>query len=477
MNNYTDDNFILAPAANSRMSTLRGLSSISFENGTLRGFSSVPREIQDLPPHVELVPAPRAKPKPEVAISNFKIEFDHGEKYHPGMDIKGKVVMDVWSSVTIRYVEFVLEGKATARIFKAGSKFVQRTKTETYLHKKILLLQPANGKPSMTLSPGKYVSTFMYKLPANIPSTVRQADLGGGHVFSITYSAQANVCDFIPNSKYGRKNDKYARVVKSIKSSFIVVPDTDYQSVPGALDPISHAEQVNLLCGCLSGESTSVLVKLNHQVYTVGDIMRLHLEIYTPNPNRIGEIEAQFEQKIVIRCGSDNQVRNKRTLIRAVDTMRERKYKTETRISEHTVRKQKNHENIYKTGFKIPIPGNIIPSLLPYSRIVDIYYFMAINISFRKLGGHLQLRIPLTITPAMDPDIHQQQSQHIPLFNKPIIQFPHFAKKNPLRESRVSLSSTTTIASQESTLRKFKDKKQRRKHEKVRVTHKNFLGF
>ncbi len=105
--------------------------------------------------------------------------------------------MDVWSAIHIQFVEFVITGKGTVRVFKDTSTFLERPRNEIYLDKKIILIGPQNGSKGqgVTLTPGRYVSSFKYRLPETLPPTVHQFDMGHGYVFDISYHVQAHVCD------------------------------------------------------------------------------------------------------------------------------------------------------------------------------------------------------------------------------------------------------------------------------------------
>ena len=59
----------------------------------------------------------------DMAISNFSIKFEHEGKLRPGDEIKGQVIMDVWSTIVIRYVEFNITGKGISTIYIVNQLF------------------------------------------------------------------------------------------------------------------------------------------------------------------------------------------------------------------------------------------------------------------------------------------------------------------------------------------------------------------
>ena len=192
--------------------------------------------------------------------------------------------MDVWSNLQIKFVEFIIQGKGTVRVFKGSSTFLEKPRNEVYLDKKIILIGPKNGSlRGVTLTPGRYVSSFSYRLPENLPPTVHQFDVGHGYVFDISYEVQAHVCDKM-RSKHlpGGATIKMVRVAKATKRKFIMTALKDWQNIPGAMDPIMHREKLQLFMSQSSKEPTSVLYNLNRAVYPIGDSIKLDIEVFHP---------------------------------------------------------------------------------------------------------------------------------------------------------------------------------------------------
>lgn len=247
---------------------------------------------------------------------------------------------------------------------------------------------------------------------------------------------------------------------------------------------MTHAEQFSIGLSLVNSNPTSILVKLDHQVYSVGDIIGLHLEIQTPDTDRIGNITADFEQHIILK--GDSTKRFNRNIVRAIDDPHQRRYRVGSKAVQNgtSSRREGKLKKLYKTGFKIPI-HKTVASLLPHSKLISIYYVMNVLIKFTNFGGTVQMHIPVTLAPAMDPDVlaASHSKTNIPVFNKPIMQFNPSFTRNILRDSSHSVKSAATSLGSTESLWKVaanggnKNKRKTTKHEKVKITYKNCFGF
>ena len=201
--------------------------------------------------------------------------------------------MDVWSNIHIKFVEFIIQGKGTVRVFKDTSTFLEKPRNEVYLDKKIILIGPQNGSlHGVTLTPGRYVSSFRYRLPETLPPTVHQFDMGHGYVFDISYEVQAHVCDKVRSKHlHGGTSSKMVRMVKVTKKKFTMTALKDWQNIPGAMEPIVHAEQLQLFMSRSSKEPTSVLYNLNRAVYPIGDNIKLKIEVFHPKKRKVKNVQ------------------------------------------------------------------------------------------------------------------------------------------------------------------------------------------
>ena len=344
-----------------------------------------------------------------MAISNFHISFDSSSSsFKPGDDLKGKVIMDVWATIDIKFVEFVISGKGTLRMFKGPSTFIERPRSEVYVDKKILLIGPSNGK-GVTLHPGRYVTSFQYTLPEKLPPSVHQVDLGNGSVFDISYSVQAHVCDRIKGHVTSPAGAKVVKILKATKRRFTVLPTQTWQTIPGALDPIVHAEQVLLFHGAGKKTPTSVVLSVNRGVHPVGDKVQVNIEVISSKRDRVQDIGAELEQELLFDTDLINKFR--RVLIKAVDETQKSQLRGKTRT--------------VTSSFTLPLPANIVPSYIPHCRMIKLKYTLKVTVKFKNLGGKLIIGLPIVVAQASPSTQHDGE---LPLFNKPIMQFPYFSK-------------------------------------------------
>ena len=397
----------------------------------------------------------------DMAISNFSILFDHHGKCKPGDELAGQVIMDVWSTIVIRYVEFVIQGKGTVRVFKDSSTFLEKPRYETYLDKKIYLIAPPNGGSTCTLTPGKYVTDFSYRLPEELPPSVHQFEMGKGYIFDISYTAQANVCDL---ARTPHPKGKSIKVIKTCRKPFIVAPAHDWQSIPGAMDPIVHADQVSLLCAPFGSGPTSVHVHLDRGVYPIGDNIKIKVEVCPPSGKYLKVIRAELEQDLLF--SKDMVKKFRRILITANDG-----------------RVRYAPEEVVKSSFSIPIPTSLVPSYLPHCKLLGISYCIKVTVQFRKLGGTVIMRMPLTIAPPSELE-RNIENPDVPLFNKPIMQFPYFSNSPLDFEDNVETLGGTmngTLRSETSKRSNYSSESQRsqkvaEKDERVTTKYATCLG-
>lgn len=350
-----------------------------------------------------------------MAISNFHVTFKGDvTTYRPGDELSGTVIMDVWSTVEIKYVDFVITGRGTLRTFKVNAKEEEQPRHEVYLDKKIVLIGPATGshgvqvtRTGVTLTPGRYVSHFKYILPIELPPSVHQFDLGEGYVFDVSYSVAANVCDNL-RSRYLPHAAQLIRVVKSTRRNFNVSTYFDWQGLPNALDPVNHAEQVRLYCAPRSGPVT-VMLQMERSVYPLGDSINLHVEILASNLRKIKEVRTELEQTLLLPWKNVRRFTN--ILIKAYDS-----YKNRDR--------RKLKENIARSSFAIQIPPRLVPSYLPHCHLVGVSYHIKVSVVFTGLSGMLVMRIPIIIAPESPKDAETRLRDEALFFQRPAIQFP-----------------------------------------------------
>ncbi len=352
------------------------------------------------------------------AVSNFSISLTEGQDhYHPEDEITGTISFNVWSRTLIRYVEFILQGRGTIRFFKDSTTLLDKPRHEVYLDKRILLISPPEGSKRMILNPGHYVSNFTYKLPAELPPSIHQYDMGKGYMFDISYIAQANICDDLPPTmKKVRHNarkglplyvlQEYAKIAKSTRCKFYLELQDIWDDALTTKEPVLYREQVLLFCSCRS-DPTVVKIHLDQGVYSIGGTIRVDTEISMPAPKQVKHIRVQFEQHMTV--GKDGRLNH--ILIQSQDEAV--KY---------------SPDRVLSSQFVIPIPPNLIPSNLPRCRILVLSYDVKVTVQFRGLGGKLTVRLPVTITPART--FEKFDEPPINSATRPALHFPHFSSKS-----------------------------------------------
>ncbi len=395
----------------------------------------------------------------EMAISNFHVEFDNESgRFKPGDELCGKVIMDIWASIEVRFVEFVIQGKGTLRVFKDTSTFIERPKHEIYVDKKIILIGPQHGYTTTQLDPGRYVSDFSYLLPEDIPPTVHQFDLGNGYIFDISYCVAAHVCDNV-RSKYLHNAGQLVRIIKATKQIFNITPQHDWQSIPGALEPVIHAEQLLLFCSPMNSDPTSVFLNMDRGVYPIGDTINLHIEVVMKKLGRIKEVRAELEQQMLF--SGDLIQKWRRVLIKAFDDRRQ-----------HKISQRPGGNCIQRSSFSMPVPPNLVPSFLPHCHLLGITYSMKVTIRFRSLGGKLVIRLPIVVAPASEPE-RNIDNPLMPVFNKPIMQFPYFSKSPYVNGKDTSTASDSDSLGTRSTDYKHNPEI---KHDRVATKYKTCMN-
>ena len=323
-----------------------------------------------------------------MAISNFHIELRNDAAYRPGETVSGQVIMDVWARTEVRHVEFTLRGEGTVRIFKNSFTFIERPKHEVYLNKRILLISPPDGATSVILNPGRYISDFSYCLPDCLPPSVHQFDMGNGYMFDISYSAQANVCDSVGTRYIQPLHENYHKVIKSVKRNFQVLSLNDWQSLPGAHEPVHYTEKLLLLCSCTS-QPTKVHVTLDRGVYPIGGKIKVRLKVTNPGRKQsVKVIRANLEQRMIYK---DDLIQKFRKMLISIED--------DVEYSPHSE---------IRTGFDVPVPQNIVPSYLPNCSILDVTYTMKVTVKFKGVRGKLTVSVPVVITPITS---NQKQSR------------------------------------------------------------------
>lgn len=340
------------------------------------------------------------------AISNFHIQLDNmGNTARPGEVLSGRVIMDVWSAISIRFVEFILQGHSTVVKYKSLSA-KQHPTNEIYIDERIELVTPPSGSRTMVLAPGKYVSKFSCALPGNLPASVRSTKFFSGIVFDITYMAKANVAADVESRSIGpMKTEHTVKIIKSCKKLFTVQPLVSFLDFPAATNSISHAEQITTCC---SLQPTSILLKLDRNVYAAGDVINVQIEILSPKKKAVRKLVCDLDQ-VVVFWGKKRDKQQRQVLLQC-----EGQVQPQSSSAEHMVR----------AVFHLPLLDSLCPSTLMFCRLLQVTYHLRVSVRLRGWGGSVLLEIPVTVAPSCQ---HEELEPKVSLFNKPIMPFPQFS--------------------------------------------------
>ncbi|ELU11748.1 hypothetical protein CAPTEDRAFT_198622 [Capitella teleta] len=351
-----------------------------------------------------------------MAISNFHIQLDNvNNMLTPGEVISGRVIMDVWSALSIRFVEFVIQGRGIAREFDRG-KPSDRPISEDILDKRIEIMSPPTGRRTMTLAPGKYVSKFSFTLPENIPYSIRATEMRENDVtFEITYEAKANIAADIESQTLSPQMQSHlVKIIKSCRKPFTVLPSINYFNRSEMMKAVSHGEQITTCC---SSNPTSVLFTIDRQLYQVGDSIKFQLEVLSPKRRSVKHVVCSLNQEAMLYG---------------------RKPLNTTLLKLHGCI-PKDSDKIVNLNFDMPLLPTLLPSLMPFSRLLRISYHINIRIQLRGWGGDILMDIPLLVAP---PSVKPGDPE-LPVFSKPVTLFPYLSEKN----DEVTSGSTKTVES------------------------------
>ncbi|KAK3595361.1 hypothetical protein CHS0354_008783 [Potamilus streckersoni] len=351
----------------------------------------------------------------ESAIRKFTIELERPENYAyaPGEQISGKLIVELTHKIEIRFLELLIIGEGQVRLRRPDPSN-RKSKTEVFLNKRSYVFGSPDARWNSVISEGMYVSNFKFVLPKGLPSTLAYEDPINGFSFEISYMVKARICDEFGSASVRSTHslNNYVKVLFSKRFSFLVRRPFDINAVPNALTPVSHTEDLDLLCFPFSGnDSTMISLHLDRSVFLAGDEIRVKLETSARHARRIRQLHCQLQQKIA--HGVTNKVRANLTLEAIED-------KAPTGLP---IRRKGRSMVLYE--FLIPTHKHLIPSFLSGCTIVQAAYAVIMVVKFNGCGGKLIMEVPIGIGPETDP-VNLENTNAVPVFNRPK-RFPNFS--------------------------------------------------
>lgn len=351
----------------------------------------------------------------ENLVSRFDIELDQHEKHRfcPGEELSGRIVFDIKGKLEIRFIEFLITGYTAVTLSRGPNSGRKKTFRDVFLNKRNYIVGTPDGKWSTVVNPGHYVSKFKFLLPSNLPSSLKYKNQQNGFGAEIEYTVKARICDEIGSSSARSTHslNNLVKIILSRRSSFTVRRRFDIHSIPNALLPVIHQEDVTLSsCSFFSSDIASVNLILDRSCFMAGDDVQVRLEIENKYAKQIKMIEGCLQQHITL-------IKPKSHLTFNLSTFGEKNPKG-TVVS-------KPHQSMACFDISLPTGINILPSINPGCRLIHVTYSLRIVVHFSSCGGQLLLELPVHIGPCADP-INLEKRNSVPVFNRPK-RFPHFS--------------------------------------------------
>lgn len=349
----------------------------------------------------------------EYYISQFAIELDRAETdiYTAGDVLSGRIVLEVLSNIEIRFVELLIVGVASVQ-FSKHDPLSAKNAQDVLLNKRSYVMGTADGRWNSVITAGKYLSRFKFKLPDNLPSTVKYENKESGFSFEVGYLVKARICDEMGSSslRSTHSTNTYVKVLLTRRFPFMVRQPFDIHAIPKALQPISHSEIVNINCLPICIHAASMSLSMERSVFLAGDEIRVKLITSGSTAHKIKSLTCELQQHI----HSNIKTRQNYTVVQV--------YVHEPK---GLVFKEKS-QTFSLFEFIVPTQSNFVPSFLPGIKLLKVTYSIMMTVKFNSCSGKLFLQCPIGIGPCAN-HMTQTETTTVPVFNRPI-RFPHFSR-------------------------------------------------
>lgn len=348
----------------------------------------------------------------EYYVQNFGIEVDKNlnHRYAPGEEISGNIVYDVTRNVEIRFIEFQVIGQCAITTINSLTK-KGKTKVDKFLCKRKYIVGTPDGRWTSLITPGHYVSSFRFKLPQGIPSTLHYEDNRHGFGVNIDYMLKVRICDDVGSSS-ARSNHSLNNLVKVLLSRrlhFTVRRNFDIHTIPMGLTPILHTEDIQLSCAGVA----IMEMALDRTCFLAGDDIQVRLETQNKYARKIKSISCELVQRVTVLA---TKLKATYSIILVEDKHPE------------PVKSQQSKQNLMCYDIHMHTLTSLLPSILPGCRTLHVTYTILINVKFKSCGGKLTMEVPISIGPHTDHS-NVDMTNSVPQFNRPL-RFPHFRPNN-----------------------------------------------
>ncbi|XP_046557797.1 arrestin domain-containing protein 3-like [Haliotis rubra] len=288
--------------------------------------------------------------------------------YFSGQVVEGHVTVELNGEMKMRGIRLQFYGGAHVRWSEShstGSGKNRRTRTvvyssqENYFNYELVLFGKASGQggDNPSLPAGRYTYPFRYQLPLGLPTSFE------GSVGRVRYWLKGTI-------------DKPWKFDHTTKRAFTVVSLLDLNTVPGAMESSSGANEKNLCCLCCKSGPISSRFQIDRRGYVPGESIPIKAEV-TNHSNR-KMTRSYAELYMVVRYHARGKTRT-----------------NFEKIGEISHGEILPGDSDVWNGDLLRVPP-VPPSELQGCRIIEINYFVQFCVS--PAGPAFKLEIPLGVT-------------------------------------------------------------------------------
>ncbi|KAH9523028.1 Arrestin domain-containing protein 3 [Bulinus truncatus] len=301
-------------------------------------------------------------------LKQFSISYSNGSGiYYAGNVVQGFVTVDLGEPMKMRGIRLKFEGKAYvhwSESHSTGSGKNRHTTTrhysasERYFDQEILLfgIWPNQGSDTKELPPGTYTYPFQFQLPPGLPSSFE------AHTGHVRYTVSSNI-------------DKPWKFDHKTKRPFTVISILDLNQLPNAANGLTASKQKHLCCLCCKSGPIQATFHIDRSGYVPGEAIKLFAEISN------GSSRKMDKSYVNLRMVTTFHATTKSKTI----------YTDVAKVVRPSIM---GHSEDVWTGEQLIIPP-LPPSFLNGCRIIDIHYYLQLNVD--PSGPALDLEIPFEV--------------------------------------------------------------------------------
>ncbi|XP_076439019.1 arrestin domain-containing protein 3-like [Babylonia areolata] len=282
--------------------------------------------------------------------------------YYGGQTLSGTVTMELEEALTMRALRLEFKGQATVHWTEQRSNgktsytVVYHNEEHYFNAKQELWHKDKDGRGTDEMARGLYNYPFQFTLPSGLPCSYEG---GIGHV---RYTVKAVI-------------DRKFRFDYNTKRPFTVINDLDLNNEPEALMEMTNTHHKFLCCCCCKSGPITGTVRIARRGYVPGEAILVDGDIENLSRRRMTKTTMRIYQQI------DFHAQTK--------TRRERRVVAEL---QHGEIKPGGGDTWNAERLAVP---PLPPSVLRGCRIIDIHYFLQLNVDPAGIG--FDLKVPVSI--------------------------------------------------------------------------------